>query len=152
MATTVRVCLRPQGSSICLLPCMCMKPRGVARRECVATESFPSVAAIRAARLHRARRVEPSRTQGAGQVRGPFAVLVSDHRHRHWMAHVSLLALACETWRAADIRQSPNGMLKLAFRRGSSVVEQPIRNRQVVGSTPTLGSSFPANYCANSDN
>ena len=25
-------------------------------------------------------------------------------------------------------------------RRGSSVVEQPIRNRQVVGSTPTLGS------------
>ena len=25
--------------------------------------------------------------------------------------------------------------------RGSSVVEQPIRNRQVVGSTPTLGSS-----------
>jgi hypothetical protein len=24
--------------------------------------------------------------------------------------------------------------------RGSSVVEQPIRNRQVVGSTPTLGS------------
>src|ERR1700747_1979151 len=29
-------------------------------------------------------------------------------------------------------------------RRGSSVVEQPIRNRQVVGSTPTLGSSiFP---------
>jgi hypothetical protein len=26
--------------------------------------------------------------------------------------------------------------------RGSSVVEQPIRNRQVVGSTPTLGSRF----------
>src|SRR3981189_3979438 len=26
--------------------------------------------------------------------------------------------------------------------RGSSVVEQPIRNRQVVGSTPTLGSTF----------
>ncbi len=26
--------------------------------------------------------------------------------------------------------------------RGSSVVEQPIRNRQVVGSTPTLGSSI----------
>ncbi len=25
--------------------------------------------------------------------------------------------------------------------RGSSVVEQPIRNRQVVGSTPTLGST-----------
>ena len=28
-------------------------------------------------------------------------------------------------------------------RRGSSVVEQPIRNRQVVGSTPTLGSIRP---------
>jgi hypothetical protein len=27
--------------------------------------------------------------------------------------------------------------------RGSSVVEQPIRNRQVVGSTPTLGSTLP---------
>jgi hypothetical protein len=26
--------------------------------------------------------------------------------------------------------------------RGSSVVEQPIRNRQVVGSTPTLGSNL----------
>jgi hypothetical protein len=26
--------------------------------------------------------------------------------------------------------------------RGSSVVEQSIRNRQVVGSTPTLGSIF----------
>ena len=26
--------------------------------------------------------------------------------------------------------------------RGSSVVEQPIRNRQVVGSTPTLGSRY----------
>jgi hypothetical protein len=26
--------------------------------------------------------------------------------------------------------------------RGSSVVEQPIRNRQVVGSTPTLGSTY----------
>jgi hypothetical protein len=29
--------------------------------------------------------------------------------------------------------------------RGSSVVEQPIRNRQVVGSTPTLGSIFFSN-------
>src|SRR6267143_4411786 len=31
--------------------------------------------------------------------------------------------------------------------RGSSVVEQPIRNRQVVGSTPTLGSSFFHQSC-----
>jgi hypothetical protein len=30
----------------------------------------------------------------------------------------------------------------IAAGRGSSVVEQPIRNRQVVGSTPTLGSNF----------
>ena len=33
-------------------------------------------------------------------------------------------------------------MLQSNSRRGSSVVEQPIRNRQVVGSTPTLGSRF----------
>ena len=33
---------------------------------------------------------------------------------------------------------------KLLKSRGSSVVEQPIRNRQVVGSTPTLGSTFLA--------
>jgi hypothetical protein len=30
--------------------------------------------------------------------------------------------------------------------RGSSVVEQPIRNRQVVGSTPTLGSNYPFRF------
>ncbi len=33
------------------------------------------------------------------------------------------------------------GSRKLLISRGSSVVEQPIRNRQVVGSTPTLGSN-----------
>ncbi len=30
--------------------------------------------------------------------------------------------------------------------RGSSVVEQPIRNRQVVGPTPTLGSNYPVEW------
>src|ERR1700682_4411810 len=34
--------------------------------------------------------------------------------------------------------------------RGSSVVEQPIRNRQVVGSTPTLGSRFFHESCESS--
>ena len=43
-------------------------------------------------------------------------------------------------------RQSGFSKLSLVesmARRGSSVVEQPIRNRQVAGSSPALGSTYP---------
>ena len=46
-----------------------------------------------------------------------------------------------------NARTTQNGVSvsrRLLKSRGSSVVEQPIRNRQVVGSTPTLGSTFLA--------
>jgi hypothetical protein len=38
--------------------------------------------------------------------------------------------------------ESARVRMNISQGRGSSVVEQPIRNRQVVGSTPTLGSTF----------
>jgi hypothetical protein len=43
---------------------------------------------------------------------------------------------------AAELKKiSANAIVNITG-RGSSVVEQPIRNRQVVGSTPTLGSNI----------
>jgi hypothetical protein len=55
------------------------------------------------------------------------------------MAYVFVLALVSTRF-APRLTVFSRRCYSQTARRGSSVVEQPIRNRQVVGSTPTLGS------------
>jgi hypothetical protein len=85
------------------------------------------------------------------------SVVHSGKRGSMWEAEALLSAASrfpCESWAthrrsrerkfderlSDDVKQGNKSFITKG--RGSSVVEQPIRNRQVVGSTPTLGSKI----------
>jgi hypothetical protein len=57
-------------------------------------------------------------------------------------AVIRLFEKAVDQMWTTENSDNANSRINTAKGRGSSVVEQPIRNRQVVGSTPTLGSTF----------
>jgi hypothetical protein len=93
----------------------------------------------------------PHRT---AEVRSVVLRHVSGCWHRAGLVDVSVFPLKqgffgffgvrnCALGSRRELRKQISDAIVKESGRGSSVVEQPIRNRQVVGSTPTLGSMIP---------
>ena len=91
-------------------------------------------------------------SQRSPQVHSLVVLPVSPRRHWHRLGDVPVFAVSeirasiCEKFKQlifrAELTDTFCGCYRKNTGRGSSVVEQPIRNRQVVGSTPTLGSKI----------
>src|SRR5579862_1690471 len=125
-----------------------MKRRGGARRErfsFAAIEPFPGVCALRGGDFVGLRVSGAAAPERSRQIYPLVALPVSGRGHRHRLGDVSVLSLNnfANTLPRNELTVIFSGCYRHEVGRGSSVVEQPIRNRQVVGSTPTLGSRFP---------
>ena len=92
--------------------------------------------------LNRVRFSRPPTSQRPHQIHPLVAVPLSRRWHRHRLGHVPILPLKpfAHIHSPNELTVFFSGCYRHKVSRGSSVVEQPIRNRQVVGSTPTLGS------------
>ena len=149
------------GRVRCAGNCVWAEELDVARerfdREFVQAESLRCDAFVRAFRLHGARVPHTTYRIGLGQIRVVVAHIICGDQRRLGVADVSDLALkadlvgACNfppvvalRCRETHLGQCLTGFSSRCYIRCSAevaqLVEQPIRNRQVPGSSPGLGS------------
>ena len=121
-----------------------MKPREDERHEPRASlHPYPGVPLFCRNHLSRVWLSWQASAKGSREVYPLVFLFVSCRRNWNRLANVPLLSIICaETACCVQLTVFFSGCYRKYSGRGSSVVEQPIRNRQVVGSTPTLGSSY----------
>src|SRR5437879_6036782 len=111
------------------------------RRNGIPSQSFPIIAALRTADFHRVWLPEPAAADRPREIHCVVSVSLSLDRRGNWMGDVSVLALKERPFRGridSNFLRMPPDPIVVRTGRGSSVVEQPIRNRSCAQRSKTF--------------